>query len=205
MADQQAQGQQEQGPEATGSFYPPPPYFWESFTPEKLAQLEELRDEQNGLQVTAGETSKTAHLLNLPTELRFLQPPPPPTDGAWQCFGSNWTLKDELPSLQEMGTEQLYSPPASPTGTGKFTQHTDRAFVLKKIAKSLLLNFLELIGILGVNPDQVCIHSFLGLTLARRALIIGISIKTKRTISERCLLICITCSTNIGRTKPGNR
>ena len=158
MADQQAQqGQQEAAPEANGSFYPPPPYFWESFTPEKLAQLEELREEQIRIEGTSGEASKTTRLLNLPTELRFLQPPPPPTDGAWQCFGSTWTLKDELPTLQEMGTEQLYSPPASPSGTGsgRFTQHTDRAIVLKKIAKSLLLNFLELVGILGVNPDQV--------------------------------------------------
>ena len=152
MADQQGQ---EPVPEANGSFYPPPPYFWESFTPEKLAQLEELREAQVESQGTSREASKSIHLLNLPTELRFLQPPPPPTDGAWQCFGSTWTLKDELPTLQEMGTEQLYSPPASPSGTGKFTQHTDRAMVLKKIAKSLLLNFLELVGILGVNPDQV--------------------------------------------------
>ena len=51
-----------------------------------------------------------------------------------------------------MGIENLYTPPSSPGKTTK--QHSDRAFVLKRIAKSLLLNFLELVGILSQNPEQ---------------------------------------------------
>lgn len=41
--------------------------------------------------------------------------------------------------------------PTSNNGSGK---HTDRALILKRIAKSLLLNFLELVGIMSVNPEQ---------------------------------------------------
>jgi mediator of RNA polymerase II transcription subunit 7 len=59
-------------------------------------------------------------------------------------------LKDPLPSLEEMGIQQLYTPPSTPDH-GK---HVDRAFILKRLAKSLLLNFLELTGIMSTNPEQ---------------------------------------------------
>lgn len=61
-------------------------------------------------------------------------------------------LDAPLPTLEELGIEQLYTPPTTPTGSKK---HSDRAFALKKMAKSLLLNFLELVGIMSVNPEQV--------------------------------------------------
>jgi mediator of RNA polymerase II transcription subunit 7 len=61
-------------------------------------------------------------------------------------------LNEELPSLEEQGIPQVYTPPATPTGSGK---HFDRALILKRLAKSLLLNFLELVGIMSVNPEQV--------------------------------------------------
>jgi mediator of RNA polymerase II transcription subunit 7 len=51
-----------------------------------------------------------------------------------------------------MGIENLYTPPSTPSTSGKYS---DRAIVLKRIAKSLLLNFLELLGILSHNPEQV--------------------------------------------------
>lgn len=56
-------------------------------------------------------------------------------------------MNDPLPSLEEQGIQQLYTPPDTPTG-----KHADRALVLKRIAKSLLLNFLDLVGILSINP-----------------------------------------------------
>lgn len=51
-----------------------------------------------------------------------------------------------------MGIEQLYTPPATPTDTSG--KHSSRALILKRLAKSLLLNFLELVGIMSVNPEQ---------------------------------------------------
>lgn len=66
---------------------------------------------------------------------------------------------DTLPDLQEQGIEQLY--PSGPDGSNVRVDGTgsewtlDRAFHLQKIAKSLLLNFLELVGILSVDPSQV--------------------------------------------------
>ena len=67
-------------------------------------------------------------------------------------------MNDPLPSLEEQGIQQLYTPPDSPTG-----RHADRALVLNRLAKSLLLNFLDLVGILSVNPALVSLphlHSF---------------------------------------------
>lgn len=68
-----------------------------------------------------------------------------------------YQLNDILPSLTEQGIEQLYSPPATPSGSGAGSDpqsHSDRTLILKRIAKSLLLNFLELMGIMSVNPEQ---------------------------------------------------
>jgi mediator of RNA polymerase II transcription subunit 7 len=65
-------------------------------------------------------------------------------------------MNDPLPSLEEQGIQQLYTPPQTPTSNNGNGKHTDRALILKRIAKSLLLNFLELVGIMSVNPEQVC-------------------------------------------------
>jgi mediator of RNA polymerase II transcription subunit 7 len=68
-------------------------------------------------------------------------------------------MNDPLPSLEEQGIQQLYTPPLTPTSNNGNGKHTDRALILKRIAKSLLLNFLELVGIMSVNPEQVCLSS----------------------------------------------
>ena len=67
-------------------------------------------------------------------------------------------LDDKLPTLEEQGIPQLTSasitspvPLPEPIPTSK---HLDRAFQLKRLSKSLLLNFLELLGIMSVDPEQ---------------------------------------------------
>ena len=68
-------------------------------------------------------------------------------------------LSTALPSLKEQGIEQLYPSSPAPEKTddeshSKPAQPLNHAYYLFKISKSLLLNFLEFIGILSVSPEQ---------------------------------------------------
>jgi mediator of RNA polymerase II transcription subunit 7 len=58
-------------------------------------------------------------------------------------------LDDKLPTLEEQGITNL---PTTGLSESKDAKHYDRAFELKKLVKSLLLNFLELSGTLSRNP-----------------------------------------------------
>ena len=60
-------------------------------------------------------------------------------------------LDDKLPTLEDQGITNLPSTTAPPT---KDAKHYDRAFELKRLAKSLLLNFLELAGTLSIAPTD---------------------------------------------------
>jgi len=135
-----------QPPNTLAAAFPAPPPFWQSFTPENLERISKLRAPQN--RTRREENGIPPRILNLPPELRFLQPPEPPVEGVYRCFGDVFNLKDPLPTLQEMSIQQLYTPPPSPS------LHIDRALILKRLAKSLLLNFLELTGIMSTNPEQ---------------------------------------------------
>jgi mediator of RNA polymerase II transcription subunit 7 len=58
--------------------------------------------------------------------------------------------------LKDQGIEQLYPEPASDAdqALSQPAQHLNHAYYLLKISKSLLLNFLEFVGILSVSPEQ---------------------------------------------------
>lgn len=58
-------------------------------------------------------------------------------------------LDDKLPTLEEQGIDNL---PAAGSSDAKDAKHYDRAFELKRLAKSLLLNFLELTGVMARSP-----------------------------------------------------
>ena len=75
--------------------YPPPPPFYKEFTPDKIAQIGELRAAQSSAESKTEfdlATSLPARLLDLPAELRCLQPPEPPADGFYRCFGIDHTV-----------------------------------------------------------------------------------------------------------------
>lgn len=58
--------------------------------------------------------------------------------------------------MKEQGIEQLYPEPATDItqDPSSSPQPLNHAYYLLKISKSLLLNFLELVGILSVSPEQ---------------------------------------------------
>lgn len=58
--------------------------------------------------------------------------------------------------MKEQGIEQLYPEPAADTeqDPSKPSPPLNHAYYLLKISKSLLLNFIEFVGILSVSPEQ---------------------------------------------------
>lgn len=96
-------------PEKTNTLaatFPSPPPFWKYFTPQNKAKVEELRAAQD---TTSGSQSKSTKLsqrkppilptriLDLPSELLFLQRPLPPTSGIYRIFGEPYTVWFRLP------------------------------------------------------------------------------------------------------------
>ena len=70
-----------------------------------------------------------------------MRPPELPT-APYQVFGVTWPLEDTLPSLKESGVEQLYP------------DECDRSKELKKLARSVLMSFLEAVRIMGIAPEK---------------------------------------------------
>ncbi|KAL6811825.1 MED7 domain-containing protein [Trichoderma camerunense] len=138
---------EQQEPHSLASTFPNPPDFWKEFTPERIAEIIELRRAQ----AADGEDVDSVQIPNLPEHLRALQPPPEPADGRWRVFGDQYMLDDKLPTLEEQGIENL---PATASSSAKDAKHYDRAFELKRLTKSLLLNFLEMVGTLARNAGD---------------------------------------------------
>ncbi|KAI9800889.1 MAG: Mediator of RNA polymerase II transcription subunit 7 [Piccolia ochrophora] len=135
-------------PQALSSAFPAPPPFYKHFTSANLERLDAIR-------AASADPEKTPPPKDLPPELRYLVPPAPPESGTYQSFGDPYNIDAKLPTLTEQGIEQLYpSPPADadPAATAEWS--STRTAALQKIAKSLLFNFLELVGVLSVDPSQ---------------------------------------------------
>ncbi|KAL6063922.1 Mediator of RNA polymerase II transcription subunit 7 [Balamuthia mandrillaris] len=69
-------------------------------------------------------------------------PPPPAIQGTYTMFGASYTTEDVAPNLEDQGRPQLYP-------KGETINHTQE---LKKMNRSLLFNFLELVDLLTKNP-----------------------------------------------------
>ncbi|KAF3902525.1 hypothetical protein ABW21_db0204739 [Orbilia brochopaga] len=124
----------------TASAFPAPPPFFKNFTPENQAKLKELQRESTPKDDGGAQT--------LPPELVCLIPPKPPTEGQYRSFGDAWNIPDRLPTLKELNIPQLFPEPSDES------YNVDRAQELRRLCKSLLLNYLELVGIMGMAPDE---------------------------------------------------
>lgn len=79
--------------QSTSSTFPnPPDFLWRSFTPDRVARLEEAKKAwlQENPEGIASET--VTAIPNLPEDLGHLQPPPEPADGIWRSLGGVWTV-----------------------------------------------------------------------------------------------------------------
>jgi mediator of RNA polymerase II transcription subunit 7 len=75
--------------------FPAPPPFWKEFTEENLNRISELRGAQSGAssKTTDPATALPARILDLPPELRYLQPPEEPADGIYRSFGDLYNVR----------------------------------------------------------------------------------------------------------------
>ncbi|KEF60179.1 uncharacterized protein A1O9_05029 [Exophiala aquamarina CBS 119918] len=115
--------------------FPAPPPFWRHFT---VANEEQLKKYES-LEPSEG-------YQKLPIPLAYLRPPPPPPSAAehYTTFGQKQVIDPTKPS--SLPLDQLLFDPNQPK--------LDHAFLLKKLTKSLLLNFLELTTLLSLDPTQ---------------------------------------------------
>lgn len=134
------------------AIWPAPPPFYKHFTRENVAQIRQLRKEA-GLQYTTSDknTSNTSNptldKATLPPSLLYLLPPPPPPhDTKYTIFGSTIDLSAPPLSLPEAGVEQLFPDSAS-------VQQNPQPYLLS-LSRSLLTKFLELAGVLSLDPTQ---------------------------------------------------
>lgn len=155
--------------------YPPPPPYYEFFTEENVRRVnewikenetpkadqstekepvEEEGKEESECDDNGNTDSKKEGVRKLPTdELQFLIPPEKPSGQTYRVFGNIWQFDDKMPSLKEVGIEQLYEDPKEEDQEEALDYGSEaRIDELKKLFKSLLLNFLELIGIMSKNP-----------------------------------------------------
>lgn len=136
----------------TKANFPIPPPFYKHFTKDNIAQLRQIRKEKAGAQLeehtgsTTLEKTKVLDTATLPTELRYLIPPPLPADGRWRTFGAQHDLHAPDPSLEDAGIEVLF--PSDPA-----VKLNPQPYLLS-LARSLLTTFLALTGALSEDPTQ---------------------------------------------------
>ncbi|ANB15256.1 Med7p [Sugiyamaella lignohabitans] len=103
--------------------------------------------------------------------LNLLEPPTrPPNTTSYRGFGNIWQVDDKLLPLEEVGIRQLYqdigkgsngtvvassSSEVVPIASESVqASHKEQIWELKKLLKSVLVNFLELVGIMATAPEK---------------------------------------------------
>lgn len=119
------------------SLYPPVPPYMRFFTQENLDKLQDHKQK------------RCNEHINITTKLSFLIPPPFPESGQYRAFGNIWHVKDKLPDLESMGQTQLYQEASAKNPINYQLKIKE----LHKLLKSMLINMLDLTGILSINPE----------------------------------------------------
>ncbi|OAK96812.1 mediator of RNA polymerase II transcription subunit 7 [Phaeosphaeriaceae sp. SRC1lsM3a] len=168
MAEGQPQGPEEDGLKLP--FFPPPPPFYLNFTTENQDRLQEIKKDA-GIDITDSDSSATLsaeQILALPAELRYLMPPEPPKDDEeFKVFGAvtkakgsdNFTKTMEWISrtlaadytLTGWEYEQLYP---STDASSSASSTLDRQRYLFRFLRSIIVAYIELLGIVAVNPTS---------------------------------------------------
>lgn len=116
------------------SLYPPPPPYYKHFTKANIDKFEALK-QADDLDAVKGA-------------LKFQVPPDVPLTPQYRGYGSVWSLDNKIPSLKSLGFTQLYQDEDETiTSKAKIAE-------LHKLLDSLLLNFLELVGSVAVEPAK---------------------------------------------------
>lgn len=148
---------------------PPPPPFFQHFTTKNINELKDI-EEENDLNTLTDDGSRSKlsreQILALPVELRCLIPPEPPTDDEeFKVFGQVTTARgtnafgktmqwitDSLGkdyTLENWEYEQLY-PPVDTSSSAAAS--TTRQQYLFRLLRSILVAYIELLGIIAANP-----------------------------------------------------
>lgn len=146
------------------NYFPDPPPFFKYFT---TANLERLKEIENASADQATPKLSTDQILALPSELRYLIPPPPPSDNeSFHVFGepakssgtNNFTQMMTFVSktlgeqfvLSDWSYTQLYpSPSASST-----TANIDRQQYLNRFNRSIIIEYISLLGVVAQDPTS---------------------------------------------------
>ncbi len=135
MSEQNSEG-------VVSSLYPPPPPYVRFFTDENIEKVKKLKED--------GETEQEISKMK---DLKFLIPPTKPGKSTYRSFGDVWPFEDRFITLKESGVTQLFKGNENENQENEEVFTVERIKELKKLTMSLLLNFLELVGLLSKNPQ----------------------------------------------------
>jgi mediator of RNA polymerase II transcription subunit 7 len=160
------------------NFFPDPPPFYKHFTADNQNRLEEIQKEATAAgddaNTSSGPKLSAEQILALPTELRYLVPPEPPADDEdFEVFGESTRAKGNSRFQQNMDFvsaklnnemilpgwkyEQLYpaaDEPSTEPAPASASSNFDRQNYLFRFNRSIILTYIELLGIVALDPTS---------------------------------------------------
>ncbi|CEP16302.1 hypothetical protein [Parasitella parasitica] len=120
--------------QSTRSAWPDPPNYFKRYTEENLSLFKQSKE-------VGVFPEQPVNIPPVPEfHLESLEPPRPPTD-EYIVFDQKWQINDRLPTLGELGVKQIYP-----------ENSIDRVKELKKLNRSLIVQYLDLLNVLEKDP-----------------------------------------------------